>query len=463
MDLPNMKKPLGVFSLVMINVIAVDSLRTLPISAHYGSSIIFYYLLAAITFFIPAALVTAELATGWPTKGGIYAWVKEAFGAKVGFLIIWLQWIYNIVWYPTILSFVAVTIAYLINPELAQNKLYLVFTTFGLFWLSTLVNCFGMKTSSLISSFGAVVGTLIPMTFIILLSAYWLLSGHDAEIIFSNYAWIPDLGDINNIVFFTAILFGLIGLEMSAVHVTEVGNPKRDYPRALLISSVIILITLTFASLAIAIAIPNEDIHIVSGVMDAFVAFFDKFNLAWMTPIIALLIIFGSFSCVAAWIIGPTKGLLSASEDNPVLHFLRHTNNHGVPIRILLAQGAVFTILCLVFLLMPSIQTAYWLLTVMTAQLALLVYVGMFAAAIKLHLSRPHVERSFKIPGKNLGMFIVAGTGLLTCIFAIGLGFFPPEQIDIKHLWLYEVTLIGGMAILCLPPIIISHKRFHKE
>ncbi len=121
MDLPNMKKPLGVFSLVMINVIAVDSLRTLPISAHYGSSIIFYYLLAAITFFIPAALVTAELATGWPTKGGIYAWVKEAFGAKVGFLIIWLQWIYNIVWYPTILSFVAVTIAYLIKPIILKS------------------------------------------------------------------------------------------------------------------------------------------------------------------------------------------------------------------------------------------------------------------------------------------------------------------------------------------------------
>src|SRR6478672_5976935 len=101
------KKVLSVFSLVMINIIAVDSLRTLPISAKLGMSLIFYYVIAALIFFIPVALVAAELATAFPNTGGIYVWVREAFGKRVGFITIWLQWIYNVVWYPTILAFIA--------------------------------------------------------------------------------------------------------------------------------------------------------------------------------------------------------------------------------------------------------------------------------------------------------------------------------------------------------------------
>ena len=112
----SIKKPLSVLSLVAINVIAIDSLRTLPFSAEYGFSAVFYYLLAAITFFLPVSLVSAELATAWSETGGVYVWVREAFGKKIGFLTIWLQWFYNIVWYPTIMSVIAVTIAYTINP-----------------------------------------------------------------------------------------------------------------------------------------------------------------------------------------------------------------------------------------------------------------------------------------------------------------------------------------------------------
>src|SRR5687767_4859264 len=98
-------KKLNLFALVMINVIAVDNLRSLTAGAEYGYALVFFYLLAAILFFIPTILVTAELATGWPTTGGVYVWVKEAFGEQWGFLTIWLQWIYNVVWYPTIFTF----------------------------------------------------------------------------------------------------------------------------------------------------------------------------------------------------------------------------------------------------------------------------------------------------------------------------------------------------------------------
>ena len=128
-DIHPRKKVLSLFTLVMINVIAVDSLRNLSISAEYGLSLVFFYGIALIGFFIPIISVAAELATGWPKIGGLYVWTREAFGERWGFVVIWLQWIYNVVWFPTILAFVAATLSYLINPALANHKGYVLSET----------------------------------------------------------------------------------------------------------------------------------------------------------------------------------------------------------------------------------------------------------------------------------------------------------------------------------------------
>ena len=217
------KRVLSVFSLVMINVIAVDNLRTLPISAELGCSLVVYYLLAALIFFIPMALVAAELATAYPSTGGLYVWVRQAFGRRVAFITIWLQWIYNITWYPTILVFIVTTMAYLFNPHLAQNRFYLLGTTVGLFWTMTLLNCFGMKISSVVSTFGALLGTLLPMIGIAILGLIWLLQGQPLAIDYPIH-WFPSQHTLGNAPLFSAVLFGLLGIEMSAIHSKEVKN-----------------------------------------------------------------------------------------------------------------------------------------------------------------------------------------------------------------------------------------------
>ena len=86
----NKIRVLGTFPLAMLTVSAIISLRNLSISAEYGSNSIFYLILAAVIFFIPIALVTAELATGWPKAGATYAWVSEAFGKPTGFFALWV-------------------------------------------------------------------------------------------------------------------------------------------------------------------------------------------------------------------------------------------------------------------------------------------------------------------------------------------------------------------------------------
>ena len=449
------KKTLSVFSLVMINVIAIDSVRTLPMGAEYGFALVFYYLLAALVFFLPVALVSAELATGWPENGGLYIWVREAFGKKLGFITIWLQWFYNVCWYPTIMATVAATLAYCIDPNLVNNKFYMLMVIIPFFWGCTLVNFFGMGASSWVSSICAIIGTLVPMGFIIMLGIIWLVMGNPVHVQFSWHSLMPDLSHITNLVMLTGLMYGLVGMEMSAVHASEVKNPQHDYPRATLWSALIILGSLIFASLAIALVIPQDQLNIVSGLLQAFDVFFKAFNIGWVTPVLAVLIIVGALGGVNAWILGPSKGLLVASRDGSLPLQLSKTNKQGVPVLVLLIQGLVFTVLCTVFLFMPSVSSSFWVLTDVTSLLSLLVYMAMFLAALRLRYKYPDVPRAFVVPGGKFGIWLVCLTGLASCIFTFVIGFFPPSQIPVGSLFTYELIIVAGVILGCLVPAII--------
>lgn len=452
-------KTLGVFTLVMINVIAIDNLRSLTVGAEYGFSMVFFYLLAAILFFIPTILVTAELATGWPSTGGVYVWVREAFGPRWGFLTIWLQWIYNVVWYPTIFAFIAGIVAYLIDPKLVENKIFMLCVILSAFWGMTLVNCMGLKLSSLVSVVGAIIGTLFPMILIAILGMAWLYLDKPSQIKFTFKDFLPNLTSYHDLAFLTNILFGLMGIEMSAVHAGDVHNPQRDYPRALIYSALIILTTLVFACLAITIVIPVKDLNLVSGFIDAFGIFFNAYNMGWVIPIIAVLIIVGSLGGASTWILGPARGLLIATDDSRLPKIIAKRNKNNMPVGILLLQGVIVTILCTVFFVMPSVNSSYWVLSNLTAQLALLFYMLMFAAAIRLRYKHAHVMRAYRIPGGLLGIWIVCGAGILTCFGAILLGFFPPSQIAVGNVIKYEAILVVGILVCCLLPLILYSKK----
>ncbi len=442
----------------MINVIAVDSLRTLPITAKLGLSLVFYYIVAAFVFFIPVALVAAELATAYPKTGGIYIWVREAFGRRAAFITIWLQWIYNIVWYPTILAFIAATLAYLFAPELARNNVYLWIMTVGLFWLFTLLNCFGMRVSSIISMLGASFGTVLPMVAVAALGGIWLIQGNPIQIDHHS-AWLPDFNSIGQFPLFSAVLFGLLGMEMSAIHAEEVKNPQRDYPRALLYSTLIIFSTLVLGSLAIVIVVPNDELSVVSGLIDAYAIFFNAYHLSWMTSLIAGLIILGGISGVSAWIIGPTRGLMIAARDGSLPSFFSSVNRHGAPVIILITQGLIFTALSTVFIFIDSINAAYWILSDMCAQLALLAYIFMFAAAIKLRYSQPQQHRTYKLPGGIVGMWCIAGTGIICCVATILISFVPPAQIPIQDVAFFEIFLILGWVFFVILPWFLAKRN----
>ncbi len=447
-------KKLGVFTLTMINIMAVASLRTLPFSAEYGFSLLFYYLVATITFFIPIALISAELSTAWPSRGGAYIWVREAFGDRWAFLTIWMQWIFNLIWFPTILVFIVETGLSIFFPNWAQHHGLILALVLGLFWGATWLNCFGMQFSAAFSAFSAIVGTLIPLGLIIGLGMTWLWQDQPiATPIGLQYFW-PQSGHGQNLAFFSTILFGLLGIEMSAVHADDIATPGKTYPKAILLSTGIILGSLILGSLAIAITVPNHNLNVINGLTQAFATMLDNQHLNWLLPLVGIMIILSGLGNVSAWIIGPTKGILIAAQDGNLPTSWSYTNQHKVPVTILFIQGMIFTGLCSVLILMPSIESGYWVLTAMTAQMGLAYYAILFATGLKLRQKYPHQPRAFQIPGGKIGMRLIAGMGLTCCIIAISLGFLPPERIAVGALWRYEGFLLGGIVLMLLPPVI---------
>lgn len=450
-----MPKKLTIFTLVMINVAAVISVRNWPTIAEYGFASLFFFAAAAILFFIPVSMVSAELATGWPKTGGVFVWVKEAFGHKTGFLAVWLLWAENLVYYPALISFIAGTIAYVFNPELSHHTLYVLGFVIVLFWATTLANMNGMRTSGWISSFGVIAGTLIPGGLIILLGIFWISSGHPIQFAFDWDHFIPEMNSPSQFVLFSGVLVAFCGLEMSAVHARDVENPQRNYPKAILFSMLLTLGLYIFGVLAIAAVIPQKEINLVAGSLQAFSVFVGVYQLNWLTPVIAILLAFGAFGTLSTWIAGPSKGLLAAAQNGDLPPLFRKLNKHGMPVNLLITQAIIVSLFSSVFLFMPTVSSAYWILNATLAQLYLIMYILMFAAAIKLRYKYPNTPRHYRIPGGMVGIWLVAGLGLLGSGATFFIGFFPPAQIATGNSFIYVTFLLVSIIVACLAPSII--------
>ncbi len=447
------RKSLTTTGLVLMTIGAVDSIRNLPATALFGTGLIFFFLIAGLLFLLPAGLISAELASAWPKRGGIYVWVREAFGKKYGFLAIWFQWIENVIWYPTILSFLAATVAYVVSPSIATNKYYLAATILVIFWIVTYMNMRGIRVTALIASLCAVLGLIIPMTLIIGLGITWLALGKPIQIAFTASQLIPNLHDPQMLVSLTAVILCFCGIEIATVHAQDVRDPQRSFPKALVLSVVIILVTMIMGALTIAMVVPQNDISLVAGIMQAYSRFFSYFHMQWLLPLIAMFIVFGGIGGLSSWIVAPTKGLMVAAEDLGV-PLLALENKHGSPSLLLIAQAVMVSLLTMLFIFMPSINSSYWILTALSAQLYMVMYILMFAGFLYLRTKHPEVVRAYRVPGGKLGAWLTAGAGIFAGLFTITIGFYPPAGMQISSTWHYEELLWSGFLLSFIVPLV---------
>ncbi len=453
-------KVLGVFALSMINVAAVLSLRNVSSMAEYGWGSIFWILLGTLLFLLPLAFVGAELATAFPESTGLYDWVRQAQGDEPGFIAIWAEWVENIVWFPTVMSFVSATLAYALVPSLADNKWYLFFTMIGIFWLITLANYFGERWSSVISSFGVIAGTLIPAVALIGLGAGWLISGHgSAAPVHSVSDFFPSSLNLSTMVLVATVILMFAGMEMAGFHALETRNPRRDFPRAMGISAAIIFVATVLPTLAIAVVVPQQKISLVSGLVQAFQDFYVQFHVAWLTRPTSVLLFIGSIALVSTWVIGPAKGMQGPARDGLLPEMWGRENKRGVPVGVIVLQAVLATLFSAAFLLVPGVNGAYWILSALTTQVLCIMYALIFASVIRLRYTEPGRPRPYKIPGGHLGIWLVAGAGVVSVVFAFILGFIPPSQITTISAGSYPIVMILGTVILIAPVFFFYHQR----
>ena len=455
---------LSVLTLVVMNVTAVVSLRGLASEAVYGLQSAFYYLFAAIVFLVPTALVAAELAAMFSNKqGGVFRWVGEAFGPRIGFVAIWLQWIQSTVWYPTVLTFGAVSIAFIgtdptADAALASNRVFTLIVVLAIYWLATIIALRGLDWVGKVSKWGGIIGTIIPAALLILLAVVYLSKGGHNNLDMHR-SFFPDLSNFSNLVLASSIFLFYAGMEMMGIHVMEVENPKRNYPRAIILGSLVTVVIFILGTFALGVIVPEKDISLTQTLLIGFDRYFAFLRMSWLGPIIAIALVFGVLAGVLTWVSGPSKGIYAVGRAGYLPPFFQKANSRGVQRNILLVQGCIVTVVGALFVVMPSVQSFYQILSQLTVLLYLTMYMLMFSAAIVLRYRKPDVERPFRLGRGNGVMWLLAGLGFAGSLLAFVLSFIPPSQIAVGSKAVWYGVLIAGEVIVVIIPIIIYAMR----
>lgn len=453
---------MGVWTLSMILVAAVLSIVNFPEQAEFGCAIVFYLVASGLFFFIPIALVSAELAAAWPYEGGVYLWVREAFGPEWGFVTVSMQWLNSLPWFATVLTFIATALAFLIDPTLAKNRIFVYSVVVISMWLCTFLNFFGIRTYAKISSLGALFGTVIPSIAIILLAVWYFLSGHAPAIPVNASAFLPKFDNWGQIMLIAGMMVALAGIDMPAIHVTDTADPGKNFPRAIVIASVLIISLSILGSLSISLVVPPGKLSMASGAPEAFSVMFDAFGMPWAGPAMCVLLIAGALTTVVTWSLGPSKGLLEVAREGYLPVFWQYRNKHGAPTHILILQAIVPSVISLVIFFMPTIGGAFWVMMALSSQLYMLMYLLMFSAAIRLRYSQADKPRPYRVPGGNAGIIAVSLIGMATSLLSMICGFIPPASVRAKgtaYIVLYILFISAGTLFFVVGAILLIRRR----
>ncbi|MBB5144062.1 putative glutamine/gamma-aminobutyrate antiporter GadC [Desulfovibrio intestinalis] len=452
---------MSIATIVVMNITAVVSLRFLPSEAEYGLGAIFYYAFAAVVFLIPMALVAAELATTYPEKGGVFRWVSEAFGPRWGFLAMAMLWIEVIPYFPTVLTFGAVSIAF-VDPHIgmaesiAANKWYITGFVLIVYWMSVFIALRGVGIFARVSKWCGIVGTIIPAAVVVILGfAYLFFSGKPPLIELSWGALMPDFTNFSNVVLAASIFLAYAGMEMNAVHVKDMDNPTKKYPIAISIASLGTVAIFLLSTLGIAFIVPKQDINLTQSLLLAYDLLFRWINAEWLGSVLAVMLAFGVLGGVVTWIAGPNTGMLAVAKAGYLPRWFQKTNRFGMGSRLMLVQAVVVTILSITFVVMPSVQAAFQILSQLTVILYLVMYLLMFASGIRLRVTQPARPRPYRVPG----MYLWATLGFLGSLLAFTLSFVPPGQISVGSPESYVMYLVVLVAIFIAIPLIIFALR----
>ena len=429
----------------MYTVSAILLLETLSAAASIGPAAIFWWLFLGIAFLIPFALICAEMGCTYPEQGGIYAWIRDAFGGRWGARASWCYWINTAVWLPAIYILFAGILAQLFLPGLSLA--WQIAIGIALTWVSMALNLVQLDIGKWVPNLGAVVKVLIFVVIIAAAAVHVQSEGFANPINFETLK--PDWN--SSLAFIPAIIYGMLGFELVSASSEEMVDPGRDVPRGVLISGLLILLLYTFATTAVLAALPADEVDLVEGLVATLQRLFGDGEAARIgVALLGIGALYTFFANGVTWAIGCNRAAAEAAREGELPGWLSIESRAGTPKGAALVMGAFSTLTLLLYGVMAgSGEELFWSLFAFSAVIFLLPYLGLMLAFVRSRTRDPNRPRPFKLPGGTL----VAKSAATLCFLMLGASlalfvYVPEEGVQHAVLWGALGTLaIGELAI----------------
>ena len=433
-----LKKVLGRWDLLLFTVCAILVLDTVPSSAAMGMQTFFWWVVTLFLFFIPYGMITAELGSAIPSQGGMYVWIRRAFGDTAGAVASWLYWINVAYWMPSVYVLFAGTFATLFFPKMGtwgQIGIAIILT-----WLTVYFGILSLGSSKQIPNIGAIAkaAVLLFLGFI----GVWAVAHKGFANPFTARDLFPSWSD--TIGFLPVVVYNYMGFELMSSAGEEMKNPRKDVPKAIFIAGGLIFLFYVIGTWGILAALPLDKISIVTGIIDAIKAVMNSFGGAGhaITIIFGIAILYTFFANMVTWTIGANRMIATTSSEGNFPKSLGHLNKkYLTPDTAYVITGIVGTLLLIGNgLLSNSSANIFWTIFALSSLVFLLPYLLLFPAFLKLRKTEPDLSRPYKVPGGKAIAWIFA----ILCEFFIAIAcifFFQPPS-DVKNVFSYETQLV---------------------
>ncbi len=446
-SLADQPRTMGIFTMTLFAVSAMITLDTVATSSALGVQSITLFVLFAVIFFVPYGLVTAELGSGWPEEGGIYVWVREAYGERWGTFTAWLYWVNVAYWAPAVFVVFAGTLASAFWGGMSRTWAEII--VIALIWLVVGIGILPMSLSKWVNSASAAVKVAVLVMLGVVGAAF--VVHHGSANSFAPSQWMPSFGA--NWSFLPIIIYNFMGFELMSSAAGAVKNPRRDIPRMLLFAGAIIVGAQLLGNFGILAAIPLKNLSIVSGMADAMKLSFHAVLGSAATTVFDLFIVLLLFSLIGnmvTWSIGSNHSMASTGLDRSAPGVFGHVNRRfTTPDYAFVLMGVLATALTIVnYSFFATKESVFWSIFALSSIVFLFPYLLMFPALLMLRKKQPDRPRPYTVPGGKVGAWVSVALTLAGVVFAIVFFFYLVPAGTPKVT--YWVVTGGGTAISML-------------
>ena len=438
-----LRKEMGFWDVLLFNIATVLGPRWIAAAAHNGSSSITLWVIAAVFFFVPTAMVINELSSRFPEEGGLYVWAKEAFGDFHGFVAGWNYWIYTVFYFPGLLLASAAMSAYIIGEgggALAQNRTFLLLVSLGLLLVAVILNVIGLNIGKWLQNAGGV-STYVPLLILVTIAGIlWLRQGSVTQFTWENIRPVWNWDTVN---FWSQIAFAFTGLELVSAMSAEVRDPRRTLPRAVFAAGALIALMYIVGTIAVLVLVPAPDVSPTSGVFHAITVGAIALKIGFVGILAAMLVTVGNAGGVGSTVAGIARVPFVVGIDQYLPKaFGRIHPRWKTPYVSIIVQAVVSGLILLVSQISETARGAYQGLVDVAIILYFIPFLYMYAAAIKLASRKDRLENphAVLIPGGKLGVWIASGIAFAVTLLSIIVSLFPPRDSSNRALFLVKVV-----------------------